>query len=97
MIGLQLEDPLALERHDQPQHPVGGRVVRAHVDREDLLLGLEPGLLLEVPMLDLGGVDQRRRRVLRLAGDPRSVMSASSRSSSSAITRTTSGSRSRCG
>ena len=43
-------------------------MVRAHVDREDLLLGLE-ARPLEVPMLDLGGVHQRRRRVLHLAGD----------------------------
>jgi hypothetical protein len=31
---------LALERHDQPQHPVRGRVVRAEVERQQLLGGV---------------------------------------------------------
>ena len=38
---LQVDDDLALEGDQQPQHPVRGRVVRAHVDRQQLLLGLQ--------------------------------------------------------
>ncbi len=36
---LEVAHDLALERHQQAQHPVGGRVMRAHVEREQLLLG----------------------------------------------------------
>jgi hypothetical protein len=35
-----LDDRLAFQRQDQPQHPVGGRVLRAHVD-DDPLAALE--------------------------------------------------------
>ena len=38
---LQVADDLALEADQQPQHPVRGGVVRPHVDRHQLLLGLE--------------------------------------------------------
>ncbi len=34
---LHREDVLALERQEQPQHPVRRRVVRTHVDREELV------------------------------------------------------------
>ena len=38
MIGLRSLDDLAVERDEQAQHPVGGRVVRAHVQRQELLV-----------------------------------------------------------
>ena len=38
---LQVADHLPLEADQQPQHPVGGGMVRPHVDRHQLLLGLE--------------------------------------------------------
>jgi hypothetical protein len=53
-----LAHDLALEREQQPQHPVGGRVVRAHVDREEL--GLR---------LDLGAEHRRARLVHPLQRD----------------------------
>ena len=66
---LQLDHPLALEGHDQPQNPVSGRVVRSHVDREDLLLRLE-ARALELALGDLGReVDQRRGGILGEAVD----------------------------
>jgi hypothetical protein len=66
---LQVDHPLALEGHDQPQHAVGRRVVRPHVDRQHLLVGLEPRLSELGFGLRLEGVDEVRRGVLELARD----------------------------
>jgi hypothetical protein len=41
---LEVADHLALERDEQPQHAVRGRVVRAHVEREELLLDAIDGV-----------------------------------------------------
>src|ERR1019366_5472518 len=50
-----LGDGLALQRQDQPEHPVGGRVLRAHVDDQPLaaleVLGLVGGGDELVPVL----------------------------------------------
>src|SRR5581483_11386972 len=40
----QLGDGLTVQREDQPEHPVGGRVLRAHVD-DDVLLARTLGLV----------------------------------------------------
>ena len=45
---LDVAHDLALEREQQPQHPVRGRVVRAHVERQQLLVAL----VLDVRELD---------------------------------------------
>ena len=94
---LQLDHPLALKRHDQPQHPVSRGVVRPHVDRQDLLLRLE-ARPLELPLGELGdSAPTSRAEGSSVKGStPRSVTSASSLKVSSAITRTSAGLRSRC-
>ena len=48
---LEVDDLLALELDDQPQHPVGGGVLGAHVDDHDVVLALGRG-----PGRDLGPV-----------------------------------------
>ena len=53
-VGVRLEHLLAAQRHEQPQHPVRGGVVRPEVDREQLLLGRVRGAVRR-----LGG-DARR-------------------------------------
>ena len=68
---LQVQDLLALQGHDQAQHPVGRRVVRPHVDRHQLLLGLEVALDVgRAARLDRDARgDKRREGVLDLGGD----------------------------
>ena len=48
---LEVDDLLALELHDQPQHPVGRGVLGAHVDDHHVVLALGRG-----PGRDLGPV-----------------------------------------
>ena len=61
---LQVEDLLAAQGDDQAEHPVGGGVMRPHVDRHHLLLDVLRRLH--------GGhrVDHRRHRVLGEPVDP---------------------------
>ncbi len=51
---VEVPDDLALERDQEPEHAVRGRVVRAHVDREELLLALERRVLDRRGADDLG-------------------------------------------
>ena len=88
---LQVAHDLALEAHQQAQHPVRRRVVRAHVDRQQLLLGLED--VAGGGPLDGGGADDL---LAGLAEDVAAVCRRGLRASS-AFTRTTSASRARCG
>jgi hypothetical protein len=48
------DDLFALELEHEPEHAVGGGVLRAHV--EDELLGLEPFVALDDRQRDLGSV-----------------------------------------
>jgi hypothetical protein len=43
--GLEVAHDLALERDEEPQHAVRGRVVGPHVEREELLLGPLDGMV----------------------------------------------------
>ena len=86
---LQVEDLLAPQGDDQAEHPVGGGVVRPHVDRHHLLL--------DVPCLLHGHrVDHRRHRVLGEPIDP-ALGDHLVSERLVAITRTSEGSRPRCG
>ena len=57
-------DDLALERQEQPEHPVRRRMVRTHVDREQLGLGLDVGA---VDRLAVRRHPLERHRLLALA------------------------------
>ena len=80
---LQVADDLALEADQQPQHPVRRRVVRPHVDRHQLLLGLErlPAAVRSIGEVPITWASVREIDV----------------SAQGSLTRTTPGLRARCG